>query len=58
MNNCCDHNAEVTRARIGIECAIYRIEQSNIMTKPYHGTHDRFNDEINVFPGLANLKWG
>ena len=26
------------------------------MTRPYHGTPDQFNDELNVVTGLVNLK--
>ena len=51
------HNAEVTRARITVERAIGRIKQYRIMmTRPYHGTPDQFNDELNVVIGLVNLK--
>ena len=30
------------------------------MTKPYHGTPDQLNDELNVVTGLVNFKhmWG
>ena len=54
-----DRNAEVTRARITVEHAIGRIKQYRIMTtRPYHGTPDRFNDELNVVTGIVNLKHG
>ena len=46
-----DHNAEVTRARIAVEHAIGRIKQYRITTRPYHGTPDQFNDELNVVTG-------
>ena len=53
------HNAEVTRARIAVEHAIGRIKQYRIITtKPYHGTPDQFNDELNVVTGIVNLKHG
>ena len=52
-----DHNTEVTRARIIVEHAIGRIKQYRVMTRPYHGTPDQFNDELNVVTGLVNLKW-
>ena len=50
------HNAEVTRARIAVEHAIGRIKQYGITTRPYHGTPDQFNDELNVVAGIVNLK--
>ena len=28
------------------------------MTRPYHGTPDQFNDELNVVTGIVNLKHG
>ncbi len=53
-----DHNAEVTRTRITIEHTIGRVKQYRITTKPYHGTPDQFNDELNVVTGIVNLKHG
>ena len=53
-----DHNAEATRARIVIKHAISRIKQYRITTKPYLGTPDQFNDELNVVTGLVNLMHG
>ena len=53
-----DHNAEVTRARIAVEHAIGRIKQYRITTRPYHGTPDQFNDELNVVTGIVNLQHG
>ena len=53
-----DHNTEVTRVRIVVEHAIGRIKQYRVMTRPYHGTPDEFNDELNIVTGLVNLKHG
>ena len=55
-----DYNREVGGIRITIEHAIGRIKQYRIMTKPYHGTTDQLNDELNVVTGLVNFKhmWG
>ena len=51
-----DHNAEVTRARIGVEHVIGDIKRYALMRKRYGGTPEQFNDELNVVTGLVNLK--
>ena len=51
-----DHNAEITRARIGVEHVIGNIKRYALMRKCYHGTPDQFNDELNVVTGLVNFR--
>ena len=50
-----DRNAEINRVRIAVEHAIGRIKQYGVMTQPYHGTPEQFNDELNVVTGLVNF---
>ena len=51
-----DRNAEINRVRIAVEHAIGKIKQYGIMTTPYHGTPEQFNDELNVVTGLVNFR--
>ena len=51
-----DHNRAVAQIRYVVEQCMGRIKLFGIMRGPYRGTPDRFNEDMNVVAGLANLK--
>ena len=48
-------NKEINCIRVVVEHAIGRIKQYRITTRPYCGTPEELNDELNIIAGLVNL---
>ena len=51
-----DHNRAVAQVRYVVEQCMGRIKLFGMMRGPYRGTPDRFNGDMNVVAGLANLR--
>ena len=48
-------NKEINGVRVVVEHAIGRIKQYRITTRPYCGTPEELNEELNIISGLVNL---
>ena len=49
------YNKEISSVRIVVEHSIGMLKRYRIITRPYCGTAEELNDEINIISGLVNL---
>ena len=53
-----DHNAKISGAKKIAERAIWNMKRYDVLRKPFGGTPDQLNEEMNVISGLVNLRHG
>ena len=53
-------NKEINGTRVVVEHAIRMIKRYRVTTRPFWGTPEELNDELNIISGLVNLNldWG